>query len=333
MKSRFPIKEEEVFGSSSNSWQHDEPDSVAPRPMEGLHEAGPPPFLTKTFDMVDDFTTSHIVSWSRGGRSFVVWDPIAFSSMLLPAYFKHNNFSSFVRQLNTYGFKKIDSEKWEFANEEFLRGEKHLLKNIRRRKAATAAAPPPPQSAVELGRFGQDCEAERLRRDKHVLMMELLKLRQQQQNNRLYLQQIEQRLQGTEKKQQQMMRFLAKAMQNPDFVNQLARQRERREDLEEDACKKRPRPIEDAGTSRNDSGLNTDVKVEFDEDLCGFQMSELEALALQMQRLGKAKPGQSSNFEQLASYDRELDEGFWEDLLKQGFDEGEKLVKDEDAEE
>lgn len=98
MKSRFPIKEE--YGSSSSSWQHEA--AAPPRPMEGLHETGPPPFLTKTFDMVDDFTTAHIVSWSRGGHSFVVWDPNAFSSLLLPAYFKHNNFSSFVRQLNTY---------------------------------------------------------------------------------------------------------------------------------------------------------------------------------------------------------------------------------------
>lgn len=73
-----------------------------PQPMEGLHDVGPPPFLTKIYDMVDDQSIDHIVSWSRGGQSFVVWDPHAFSVNLLPRYFKHNNFSSFVRQLNTY---------------------------------------------------------------------------------------------------------------------------------------------------------------------------------------------------------------------------------------
>ncbi|KAL4604656.1 hypothetical protein ACB092_10G205900 [Castanea dentata] len=72
-----------------------------PQPMEGLHDTGPPPFLTKTYDMVDDPTTNHIVSWNRGGTSFVVWDPHSFSTNLLPKHFKHNNFSSFVRQLNT----------------------------------------------------------------------------------------------------------------------------------------------------------------------------------------------------------------------------------------
>jgi len=90
------MKEEFVGGSSSFCVVGE------PQPREGLHENGPPPFLTKTYDIVDDPSTNHIVSWSTGNNSFVVWDPQAFSIILLPRFFKHNNFSSFVRQLNTY---------------------------------------------------------------------------------------------------------------------------------------------------------------------------------------------------------------------------------------
>lgn len=63
---------------------------------------GPAPFLIKTYEMVDDSSTDEIVSWSSTNASFVVWNPPEFAAKLLPTYFKHNNFSSFIRQLNTY---------------------------------------------------------------------------------------------------------------------------------------------------------------------------------------------------------------------------------------
>lgn len=73
-----------------------------PRPLEGLREIGPPPFLKKTYDMVDDPNTDPVISWTPTRASFVVWDPHRLSTDVLPKYFKHNNFSSFIRQLNTY---------------------------------------------------------------------------------------------------------------------------------------------------------------------------------------------------------------------------------------
>ena len=75
---------------------------VPPQPLECLQDTPVPPFLSKTFDLVEDPSLDSIISWGSGGRSFVVWDPLEFSRFILPRNFKHNNFSSFVRQLNTY---------------------------------------------------------------------------------------------------------------------------------------------------------------------------------------------------------------------------------------
>ncbi|EPS70260.1 hypothetical protein M569_04499, partial [Genlisea aurea] len=203
--------------------------SALPHPMPSAN--GPPPFLVKTYDMVDDPSTDRVVSWSPTNNSFVVWDSAEFARDLLPKYFKHNNFSSFVRQLNTYGFRKVDPDRWEFANEGFLRGQKHLLKSITRRKPTHGhpmhQQPSNTQSSVacvEVGKFGLEEEVERLKRDKNVLMQELVRVRQQQQATDGQLQTMIQRLQVMEQRQQQMMSFLAKAVNSPGFLAQFMQQ-------------------------------------------------------------------------------------------------------------
>ncbi|KAK8663893.1 hypothetical protein V6N13_083698 [Hibiscus sabdariffa] len=99
----------------------------------------PAPFLTKTYQLVDDPMTDDVVSWNENGTSFVVWKTGDFAKDLLPSSFKHNNFSSFIRQLNTYGFRKVVPDKWEFANDNFKRGQKELLFQIRRRKTVASS--------------------------------------------------------------------------------------------------------------------------------------------------------------------------------------------------
>ncbi|KAJ1429989.1 Winged helix-like DNA-binding domain superfamily [Sesbania bispinosa] len=103
--------------------------------LECARKCSPPPFLLKTYMLVEDPATDDVISWNVEGTAFVVWQPAEFARDLLPTLFKHSNFSSFVRQLNTYGFRKVATNRWEFCNERFRKGEREVLSEIRRRKA------------------------------------------------------------------------------------------------------------------------------------------------------------------------------------------------------
>ncbi|KAL6505959.1 hypothetical protein OROHE_022678 [Orobanche hederae] len=117
---------------------HDQKDNL----LEYVRKTPPPPFLLKTYTLVEDPATDEVVSWNEDGSAFVVWRPAEFATDLLPTIFKHSNFSSFVRQLNTYGFHKIATSRWEFGNDMFRKGEKVKLCEIRRRKACSNKSQP-----------------------------------------------------------------------------------------------------------------------------------------------------------------------------------------------
>lgn len=51
-----------------------------------------------------DHQNEHIVKWAVNGIGFIVVDEDAFSKEILPKYFKHSNYSSFVRQVPTFSF-------------------------------------------------------------------------------------------------------------------------------------------------------------------------------------------------------------------------------------
>lgn len=106
------------------------------------------PFLNKLRNMVDDPKTDDVIRWTPDGDTFVVPNVSRFSEEVLPRFFKHNRFSSFVRQLNMYGFHKVphlqqgalktdpgqDSELWEFRNDNFKRDHPELLLQMQRKK-------------------------------------------------------------------------------------------------------------------------------------------------------------------------------------------------------
>nr|XP_023019006.1 heat shock factor protein-like isoform X2 [Leptinotarsa decemlineata] len=102
-----------------------------------------PAFLGKLWKMVNDPNTDHLICWSPAGNSFVIQNQAQFWYELLPLYYKHNNMSSFVRQLNMYGFHKLstvengtmDTEKDEiqFFHRYFQKDQPDLLQNIKRK--------------------------------------------------------------------------------------------------------------------------------------------------------------------------------------------------------
>jgi heat shock transcription factor 1 len=49
----------------------------------------------------------------HNGKAFAVKKVAEFSLEILPRYFKHSNFASFVRQLNMYDFHKRKGEEFE----------------------------------------------------------------------------------------------------------------------------------------------------------------------------------------------------------------------------
>lgn len=101
-----------------------------------------PAFLGKLWKMVNDPKTENLICWGKDGKTFIIRNEIQFWRTLLPLYYKHNNMSSFIRQLNMYGFHKIsllngsvtnDKIEFEFIHPCFQRDEPGLLKNIKRK--------------------------------------------------------------------------------------------------------------------------------------------------------------------------------------------------------
>lgn len=203
-----------------------------------------PPFLTKLYGLVDDPATAGLVSWipldDPAAHSFTVHKPSDFARDVLPRHFKHNNFSSFVRQLNQYGFHKQDPDRWTFAHDSFRRGRMDLLSEISRRRpktqqpvAATPSGVAPggagpsrlipndlnsgggvasQKAVVELGNYGGlggvFGELDSLKRDKDLLVRELVVTRNAETKLKSKCDTLEQRVDSLERNSKQMQSFI-----------------------------------------------------------------------------------------------------------------------------
>ena len=119
-----------------------------------MASAKPAPFLTRLYDMVSDPTTDYAIAWNGhvsvpvagapAGRinAFTVIDNAALEKEVIPRFYKHSNFTSFIRQLNQYRFRKLEAKRWTFGHPCFVKGSPNILTNIRRKRKSAPPKPP-----------------------------------------------------------------------------------------------------------------------------------------------------------------------------------------------
>jgi len=103
--------------------------------MDIVAQASTTPFLVKLWAMLADEGNKHAIAWDTTGDAFEVLSPEMMSKHVIPQHFRHNNFSSFQRQLNYFGFKKIGKGAYGclYQHENFRRDFPALVLQIRRK--------------------------------------------------------------------------------------------------------------------------------------------------------------------------------------------------------
>ena len=64
-------------------------------------------FSQKVHHILSEPAYAKWISWMPHGRAFKVHVPAMFETMVCPKYFAHRRYSSFLRELNNYGFKHV----------------------------------------------------------------------------------------------------------------------------------------------------------------------------------------------------------------------------------
>ena len=103
-----------------------------------------PGFIVKLFEIFNNNSAyKDLCGWGDDGTTIIIYNITEFTRFVIPNHFKHNNFPSFVRQLNMYDFHKTtqDPNHGEFKHDHFIRGRPDLLSYIRRKATGAKSAP------------------------------------------------------------------------------------------------------------------------------------------------------------------------------------------------
>lgn len=106
-----------------------------PDPLTPLTPPGRVPnFPAKMHAILSRGDLGDVVAWMPHGRSWRVLKPREFELRVIPTYFEHSKFSSFIRQANGWGFRRVTQgrDRNSYYHEMFLRGLPHLCKKMKR---------------------------------------------------------------------------------------------------------------------------------------------------------------------------------------------------------
>ena len=92
--------------------------------------------LHETLSQIEKHGHGDIIGWMPHGRSFRIHMQKEFAEIILPRYFVMTKKSSFLRQLNLYGFNRFSAgpDQGSYYHEKFLRGLKFLCRRMTRQK-------------------------------------------------------------------------------------------------------------------------------------------------------------------------------------------------------
>lgn len=161
-----------------------------------------PGFILKLWKMINDPECDDLISWSDNGQSFIIMDPPKFSQEL-SKYFKHNNLSSFIRQLNMYGFRKVatiensglhpGTDDLHFYHPDFVKDRPERLEAIKRKLPQKVAESVDLRNVIRGITEIEDKQKNvtktltEIKRENEMLWAELHDLRQKHQQQQLYI--------------------------------------------------------------------------------------------------------------------------------------------------
>lgn len=89
-------------------------------------------FPRKLYEILNEDDTA--IMWTASGLAFHITNMKEFCGSVLTNYFRHHKYSSFLRQLNLYGFHKVSKgpDVGSYAHPRFMRGREDLLPEVQK---------------------------------------------------------------------------------------------------------------------------------------------------------------------------------------------------------